>query len=410
VSACGMRRAVAVVPPIASTAPAHCVRLSSTFSFRVLHRSKRSQARVGVLTTPHGSFETPAFVPVATNGILKHVDLMSAREEGSQLVFSNTYHLLIHPGPKVIKDAGGLHSFTGYHGPLITDSGGFQIFSLIHKSVTAEVKELKQAVKSRYADELPLVKKIDEDGVTFRSYRDGRLIRLTPESSVAAQKDFGADIIIPLDILPPYHTNHDELVEKMQRTHRWEQRSLLEHLKSPNSQAMYSVIHGGVDETLRTQSAQLLSSLPFDGHAIGGSLGKSTDDILRILGWVMPCLPPTHPVHLLGIGDLPSVQAAVPMGVDTFDSSFPTKLGRHGTLLTRRGKLRVTNRKFSDQHHTPVDDQCGCHTCRHYSRSYLHHLFKTAEPAGLALATAHNLRFMFDFMAALRARILNDDV
>lgn len=266
-----------------------------SFHFEVLHRSKKSRARVGRIHTPHGIIDTPNFVAVGTNGTLKSLDNQMVDSIGLQLMFCNTYHLLLQPGPDVVRRAGGLHRFIHRKMPIITDSGGFQVFSLAYGSVADELKS--QGKKKRDGHVL----KIDEEGVLFRSYRDGRPIFLTPESSVAAQKAFGADIIIPLDELPPYHIGPERLKSSLDRTHRWEKRSLEEHLKNPQNQAMYAVIHGGVDPMLRKESCEFLTKLPFDGFSIGGSLGKTKPQMVEMLRGLLPQLPEEKPNHLLGI-------------------------------------------------------------------------------------------------------------
>ena len=235
-------------------------------TFEILHQSKKSRARVGRIYTPHGIIDTPNFVAVGTNGTLKALDNQMVDSIGLQLMFCNTYHLLLQPGPDVVRRAGGLHKFMGRKMPIITDSGGFQVFSLAYGSVADELKSRGAKKQGGH------VMKISEEGVLFRSYRDGSPVLLTPETSIQAQKSLGADIIIPLDELPPYHIGLDKLKTSLERTHRWEKRSLEEHLKNRANQAMYAVIHGGVDPELRKKSAEFLTALPFDGFAIGGSL------------------------------------------------------------------------------------------------------------------------------------------
>jgi queuine tRNA-ribosyltransferase len=354
---------------------------STSFLFEVLHESKfpGSRARVGRITTPHGIVDTPGFVPVATNAALKAVDhdTADAAADHPQLMFSNTFHLLVHPGTDIIRRAGGIHKFMGRRRdrPMITDSGGFQVFSLDVPDIQAQRggeagrgngrragdgPELKSRTRERKGQKRPrsgvspgtspgsssesastncppsergCVVSIDERGVVFRSYRDGSLIKLTPESSVRAQKDIGADIIIPLDELPSHHVTPDALAESVSLSHRWMCRSLREHLRDPAGQAMYGVVHGGTDRDLRRSSVEYLSSLPFDGMAIGGSLGKDRGDMIDMLRYMTPLLPPDRPRHLLGIGDPTSVAAAVPLGIDTFDSCLPTRVARHGTAF-----------------------------------------------------------------------------
>ncbi len=265
----------------------------TNFRFELLHVSERSRARVGRIHTPHGVIDTPGFVGVGTNGTLKGVDNALTSAAGLQLMFCNTYHLLLQPGTALIREAGGLHRFINRSLPIITDSGGFQVFSLAYGSVASELKSQGK----RRSDGGVL--KISEEGVLFRSYRDGAKLLLTPESSIAAQKDLGADIIIPFDELPPYHIGAADLKLSLDRTHRWEIRSLNAHLANPQNQAIYAVIHGGVDLALREESIATLSPLPFDGFAIGGSLGKRRDEMVTMLTHILPKLPHDRPNHLL---------------------------------------------------------------------------------------------------------------
>jgi queuine tRNA-ribosyltransferase len=373
------------------------------FRFEILHQSRISQARVGRIHTSHGIIETPGFVPVGTNATLKALDPKVLDDVGVQLLFCNTYHLLLHPGPETIKAAGGLHGFMNRQAPIITDSGGFQVFSLAYGSVHDELKS--RGGKKNDGS----VVKISEDGVLFRSYRDGNLILLTPESSVQAQKDLGADIIIPLDELPPYHIDKQKLKKSLERTHRWEKRSLEEHLKTKAHQAMYAVIHGGIDALLRKESADTLSKEPFDGFAIGGSLGKNRDEMVIMLQGLMPHIPRHTPNHLLGIGDLESLERCIPLGIDTFDSSHPTRCARHALLFTKSGMLKILQ-GIHKSSFIPLDDACECYTCKHYTRAYLHHLFKAKELTAYSLATIHNLHFMMQLMKNYREQILRDEL
>ena len=373
------------------------------FHFELLHQSKKSRARVGRIHTPHGVIETPNFVAVGTNGTLKSLDNHMVSSIGLQLMFCNTYHLLLQPGTKVIKDAGGLHQFINRSLPIITDSGGFQVFSLAYGSVASELKS--QGTKKHSNS----VVKITEEGVLFRSYRDGQSFMLTPESSIVAQKDLGADIIIPFDELPPYHICPKALKKSLERTHRWEKRSLDEHLKSPNNQAMYAVIHGGIDPELRRQSVDYLSSLSFDGFAIGGSLGKTKEEMVEMLEQTTPRLPEGKPNHLLGIGDLESLERCIPLGLDTFDSSYPTKAARHGVVFTKQGPIKIEKSQYKSCFE-PIEKGCLCPTCQNYHLGYLHHLFKAKELTALTLTSIHNLYFMVKLMEDYRNKILNDEI
>mmetsp|Transcript_24224 Transcript_24224/g.27661 ORF Transcript_24224/g.27661 Transcript_24224/m.27661 type:complete len:494 (-) Transcript_24224:49-1530(-) len=393
------------------------------FRYELIYQSKKSNARVGRIHTPHGVIDTPGFVAVATNGALKGLDMRDADAAGQQLVFCNSYHLLLQPGPEVIEEAGGLHKFMNRpNGPLITDSGGFQVFSLAYGSVQeslesqGELKRSNSKSSSKSSSSLdggPPVK-VTEDGVYFRSYRDGTKIFLTPESTVDAQKSYGADIIIPLDQLPPYHIDRQQLVESVDRSHRWETRSLRRHLENTKDQAMYCVVHGGVDVELRTKSVEYLTSLPFDGYAIGGSLGKNSDELISLLEWMMPMFEEGHrkdkPRHLLGIADEKSILKSVKHGIDTFDSCYPTRLSRHGTLLTREGKIHIKSGKHSKSYGVKIDSECNCKTCQHYDRSYLWHLYKAKEPLFMQLGAVHNIQYMNDLMAQQRQAILDGKI
>lgn len=371
------------------------------FRFEILHRSKRSRARVGRIHTPHGIIDTPNFVAVGTNGTLKALDNKMVDSIGLQLMFCNTYHLLLQPGVEVVQKGGGLHKFINRQMPIITDSGGFQVFSLAYGSVASELKSCGAKKQDGH------VLKISEEGVLFRSYRDGRAVLLTPESSIQAQKALGADIIIPFDELPPYHIGPEKLKNSFERTHRWEKRSLDEHLKNRQNQAIYAVIHGGVDPALREESAKRLSSLAFDGFAIGGSLGKTKPEMVGMLQALMPHVPDERPNHLLGIGDLESLHQCIPLGIDTFDSSYPTRAARHGLLLTKEGGSKVIRGEMAKRFE-PIEKDCSCWTCQNFTLAYLHHLFKASELTAYTLATLHNLHFMVNLMKGYRESILGE--
>lgn len=430
-------------PADPSTFPSWSFEKRDFFRYESIYESKLSQARVGRIHTPHGVIDTPGFVAVATNGALKGLDFRQADEAGQQLVFCNSYHLLLQPGPDVIRDAGGLHTFINRpNRPLITDSGGFQVFSLAYGSVQESLEsqgELKRSGSKRKKQNdnahshnnshnnsnnsnntnnkgsSPPPVKVTEEGVYFRSYRDGTKIFLTPESTVEAQKAYGADIIIPLDQLPPYHIDRELLEESVNRSHRWEARSLKKHLEDVKEQAMYCVVHGGVDVELRSKSVEYLTSLPFDGYAIGGSLGKNSKELLELLQWMMPMFDQGHrkdkPRHLLGIADEASIQGAIQYGIDTFDSCYPTRIARHGTLLTRSGKISIkSSTKHGRAYGIPIDPECSCSTCKHYDRAYLSHLFRAHEPLFIQLAVVHNIQYMNDLMAGYRQDILDGKV
>lgn len=373
------------------------------FYFEVIHQSKKSPARVGRIHTPHGIIDTPHFVPVGTNAIVKTLDGPTLDALDVQLTFCNTYHLMIQPGTELVKNAGGLHTFMNRTKPIITDSGGFQVFSLMYGTVHDEIKS-KGNKKNNNS-----VLKISEDGVLFRSYRDGSPLLLTPESSVAAQKELGADIIIPFDELPPFHVSPQKLKHSFDRTHRWEERSVIEHKKNENNQAMYAVVHGGIDTVLRKKSIEILSALPFDGFAIGGSLGKNQEQMLTMLNYLMPHVPYDKPNHLLGIGDIPSLEPSIKLGIDTFDSSHPTRCARHGLLFTSQGMIKILNSQYTNDL-TPIDPHCECYTCKNHTKAYIRHLFKAHELSAYTLSTIHNIAYMVSLMKNFRTRILQDEL
>ena len=375
----------------------------SKFYFELLHTSTKSSARVGRIHTPHGIIDTPNFVAVGTNGTLKALDNHLVSSLGLQLIFCNTYHLLLQPGTDVIKKAGGLHKFINRSLPIITDSGGFQVFSLAYGSIASELKS--QGTKKTGSSVL----KITDDGVLFRSYINGEKFLLTPETSIQAQKALGADIIIPFDELPPYHIDPKALERSLHRTHIWEKRSLDEHLKNPNDQAIYAVIHGGVNPELRNKSIDYLTKLPFDGFSIGGSLGKTKNEMIEVLTAAMPRLPKDKPNHLLGIGDLESLSRSIPLGIDTFDSSYPTKAARHGVAFTKQGPLKISKGEYK-YNFNPIETGCQCPTCQQFNLGYVHHLFKAKELTALTLTSIHNIYFMIELMADYRKKILDNKI
>lgn len=375
--------------------------MAQTFFFEIVHRSKKSRARVGRIHTPHGIIDTPAFVPVGTNAALKSLTPAQLSALDVQLMFANTYHLMVQPGAEVVEAAGGIHTFMQRTAPIITDSGGFQVFSLAYGGVA---QELKSQGTKRHGNS---VAQITEEGVTFRSYKDGTKLLLSPERSIAAQKQIGADIMVAFDELPPYHISPRKLKSSFDRTHRWEIRSLQAHQKNPTNQALYAVIHGGIDPELRAQSARILGAHPFDGFGIGGSVGKNHTEMITMLTQLMPHLPEQKPIHLLGMGDQPAIQAGIPLGIDTFDSAYPTKCARHGVLFSQQGTVRIA-RAVNAREHIPIEEDCQCYTCSTITRSYLHHLYKAHELAYYSLATIHNVHYMMELMKRYRTAILND--
>lgn len=373
------------------------------FNFEVLHQSKKSRARVGKIQTAHGDILTPNFIAVGTNGSVKAISSSDIEQVALPIIFCNTYHLMLSPGADIIAQAGGIHNFANLGCPVITDSGGFQVFSLKYGGVTQEIKS--QGKKNNSGSVL----KITEDGVLFRSYRDGEKILLTPETSIAAQKKIGADIIVAFDELLPYHADKKYQRKSLDRTHRWEVRSLAAHKKDAQGQALYAVIHGGIDEEMRAISADFLSSQDFDGFGIGGSVGKNLEEMLQMLQFVMPRLDASKPNHLLGIADFKSIFPSVELGVDTFDSSYPTKAARHGLLLRHGKNLRI-DQAGTKNCFEPVDASCTCYCCKHYTVAYLCHLYKAHELLFYRLATIHNLNFMINYFAELREKIIGGEI
>jgi queuine tRNA-ribosyltransferase len=373
-----------------------------SFKFELIHKSKKSRARVGRIHTPHGIIETPNFVAVGTNGAIKALDSKIVEDLGVQLMFCNTYHLLVQPGAEIVEAAGGLHKFMNRKTPIITDSGGFQVFSLKYGGVAEEIKS--KGAKKRDGGS---VVKVSEDGVKFKSYRDGKLIFLSPETSIQAQKALGADIIVAFDELLPYHIDKRYQKKSLDRTHRWAERSLIEHKKNEKEQALYAVVHGGIDREMRKDSAEFLGARDFDGFGIGGSVGKNRQEMHEMLSFLMPQIPEDKPNHLLGIGDLPSLELAIPLGVDTFDSAHPTKAARHGLLFTSRGPLKLLN-SIHRTNFGPIDKDCACYTCKNYTVAYLQHMLKAHELTVYTLVTIHNLSFMVKLMGNYRQMILDD--
>lgn len=364
--------------------------------FEILAVSRHSKARVGRIHTPHGVVDTPGFVAVATNGALKHLDFPTADALGCQLVFCNTAHFLVNSGPDLVHEAGGLHEFLRRRNrPLITDSSGFQVFS--------------------WGD---LVKKVTtKDGITFRSYKDGKYIQVSPETSIRAQVKLGADIILVLDELLGYENATKEVTAtSMERSHIWAERSWLEfdRLKSTSKteQGLYGIVHGGFFPDLRKQSAEFLveRNPNFAGFALGGSLGigPTQDEAKLALATGVDALPVDKPKHLLGIGDINSLRLAIPLGIDTFDSSFPTKLARHGTVVLGDGSyLTLRKSMHAKRFNEPLDPTCTCSTCTLYSVAYLHHLLKTHEPVLPTLLCIHNLAQIHAMMAQTRQDIIH---
>jgi queuine tRNA-ribosyltransferase len=384
--------------------------------FTVTARDRTTRARTGLLETPHGVVETPAFVLCATRGALKAATLDEARALGASLVLGNTYHMMLAPGPERVAAMGGLAAMTGWRGPTLTDSGGFQIFSMGHGGVAAEIKG------NRSGTSAATLLGIEEAGATFRSYLDGSTKRLSPEISLDVQGAIGADLVVVLDECTPFHAPRPYVERALARTFRWSRRSLAafdarQGLGSAGPQAVVGIAGGHVHEDLRRQAAEFVNGEDFFAHAIGDSLGGTREEMHGIVAFQAPLLRPDRPIHLLGIGQVADIWNGVAHGIDTFDCVHPTRIARHGGALVRPGSeettgktarrdhLNLRNARFRDDHR-PLEEGCDCPACAAgLSRAYIHHLLKVNELAGLLHLTRHNIRFMMRLMDAVRAAI-----
>lgn len=338
-------------------------------------------ARAGVLTTPHGVIQTPVFMPVGTQATVKSVSPHELRELQAQIILSNTYHLYLRPGSDLIERFGGLHSFMSWDGPILTDSGGFQVFSLAHN------------------------RKIDDEGVTFKSHIDGSTHRFTPEMVMRVEEQLGADIIMVLDECTPYPSPHDYNVRALARTHAWAERCKAAHTRS--DQALFAIVQGSTYPDLRRESALTLAGLNFPGYAIGGlSVGEPKEEMHHILEETTPLLPEGKPRYLMGVGSPEDLVECVARGIDMFDCVLPTRVARNGALLTRDGRLPIKSARYATKDE-PIEPDCDCYACRHFSLGYLHHLFRSEELLAYRLNSIHNLRFMTRIIEEIRTSILD---
>ena len=369
------------------------------FSFESTPCSDAGVARIGKITTPHGTVETPAFIFCATKGAMKAVAMPQVKEAHTQIILSNTYHMMLQPGSEVVQKMGGLHKFCGWDGPMLTDSGGFQIFSLGHGSVAEEIKGKKKNALRKS------IVKIKEEGASFQSYIDGKKWLLTPEKSIQVQRELGADLIVVLDECTPFHVGKEYTKKSMEMSHRWALRSLAEFDRgNDHTQALYGIIQGGVYEDLRQQGIDFVNEHDFFAHAIGGSLGANKDQMAEVVSFTAPKLKKDRPIHLLGIGGIRDIFMGIRQGVDTFDCVHPTRIARHGGALVRgvdREHLQIRNAQYREDA-SPLEKDCACHVCKTYSRAYLHHLFKAKEILGMQLLTLHNIHFMNALLADIR--------
>lgn len=407
-------------------------------NFKIEKKIKNSLGRAGILETAHGKIMTPAFVVVGTKATVKSLTPEEVKNAGSQVVLANTYHLYLEPGEKAVKKAGGLHKFMNWSGPTMTDSGGFQAFSLgvaygnkLNKFIGAKSPDPEE-INEAYSKNKERKAKVTEDGVEFKSILDGSTHFFSPEKSMQIQHDLGADITFAFDECTSPHASKEYLREAMERTHRWAERSLSEHQKclkksfssesprvaltgstrlssenffSGTPQSLFGIIQGGRYEDLRKESAKEISKIGFDGFGIGGSFVK--EDMATAVKWVNEILPEEKPRHLLGVGEPIDLVLGVENGCDTFDCVVPTRMGRNGSLFASKGKINITNAKYKNKFE-PVQKGCRCYTCQNYTAAYLSHLFRANEMLAATLATIHNLYFLNNLMSQIRESILSD--
>ncbi|MBL0387480.1 tRNA guanosine(34) transglycosylase Tgt [Tumebacillus sp. ITR2] len=351
--------------------------------YELLHTDKQTGARRGRLHTPHGTIETPVFMPVGTLATVKTLSPEELKDNGAQIILSNTYHLWLRPGHDIVKEAGGLHKFMNWDRPILTDSGGFQVFSLSD------------------------LRKITEEGVHFRNHLNGEKLFLSPEKAIEIENDLGADIIMAFDECPPYPADRQYLKDSLERTTRWAKRCKEAHAR-PHDQALFGIIQGGMDRELRKQSAEELLELDFPGYAVGGlSVGEPKDIMNEVLEFTTPLMPKDKPRYLMGVGSPDDLFEGVIRGIDMFDCVLPTRIARNGTCLTSVGKVVVRNATYQ-RDFGPLDPNCDCYTCKNYSRAYIRHLIKCDEVFGIRLTSIHNVHFLIKMMEDIRKAIEED--
>lgn len=383
--------------------------MSNSFNFNIKGRDKNTMARAGELSTPHGVIKTPVFIPVGTKATVKSLTPEMVDDVGAQVVLANTYHLFIEPGADIVAKAGGLHSFMNWQKPIVTDSGGFQVFSLGAglDGGGSKIDKGKDMLNGRRHSKAKFSSvKINEDGVTFPSFKDGTLHTFTPERSVDIQQELGPDIFFAFDECTSPSADYGYQKSAADRTHRWAERCLRRHESNKEAfekQLLFAVVQGGRFEDLRRWSAKTLSDMPFWGFGIGGSFEK--EDIDTAVRWVTEELPDDKPRHLLGIGTPKDMFGAIDNGVDMFDCVSPTRLGRNGSLYTHKGPMNIWNGSFKNDF-SPIDEECGCYTCRNYTRAYLSHLFRSKEMLASTLGSLHNLYFLISMVDNIRESIL----
>lgn len=377
-------------------------------SFTILKESTKSRARLGVIETPHGIIETPSFVPVATRGAIRLLTNDETYRAGTQVAIANTYHLHIAPGEDIVAKHGGLHNFMHWNKPLLTDSGGFQVFSLgfgNDHGVGKILKEKPQDTLEEHAT--PKKVRIIEDGVHFQSPKDGTKLFLSPESSIAIQEKLGADIIFAFDECPSPLAGREYLEQSIERTHRWAARCVAAHTRA--DQALYGIVQGGAHKDLREHSARTLSTMDFGGFGIGGEFGYGKDEMATMLAIVADILPKEKPRHLLGVGHPEDFTYIIQNGMDTFDCIAPTHYGRHGMAFTSAGRVDLRKTTSLDDER-PIDTECSCYTCTTHSRAYVAHLIRAHDYTGHTLTSIHNVHYLNTLAAQLREKIKNDEI
>ena len=356
---------------------------NSALIFELLHKDARTKARRGRITTPHGVIETPVFMPVGTQATVKAMKPEDVKRTGAQIILGNTYHLYLRPGSDIIREAGGLHKFMNWDKPILTDSGGYQVFSLGH------------------------MRKITEEGVKFQSYIDGSMHMLTPEKSIEVQTDLGSDIMMAFDECAPPDSDHRYIDRSQAMTTRWLERCISAH-KNTEKQALFGIMQGGFFRDLREKSAEAITAFDLPGYAIGGiSVGETKEEYIGVLEYAPDLLPADKPRYVMGIGTPDYIFEAVEHGVDMFDCVEPTRIARHGMATTSHGRISIKNAKFA-RDFGPLDSECDCYTCRNYSRAYLRHLFKEGEALSHMLLSEHNLRFLSHMCEEIRTAIEED--
>lgn len=356
--------------------------MSKNFYLEILHVDKTTGARYGILHTPHGDVETPMFMPVGTNATVKCLSPEQVAACGSGVVLANTYHLHLRPGEKTVAKAGGLHEFMNYHGPMLTDSGGFQVFSLASR------------------------RKISEEGVEFHNEIDGGREFFSPETAIAIQEDLGADIIMSFDECIPYPSTYEYVARSTERTLRWAKRGLEAHKRE--DQALFGIVQGGAYRDLREHAAKELAKMDFPGYSIGGtSIGEPKEVCFQMVEDAIRYLPADKPRYLMGVGSIDYILEGIALGVDMFDCVLPTRLARHGALMTAHGRINIQRAQYKEDF-TPLDPECDCYTCKHYTKAYLHHLHKAGEEFGKTLNSIHNIRFLIHLAEQARIAIKED--